>query len=220
MKSYVIRMGAVAALVLASIVALSPFDASAALAATVAGPGTYENDSASLQYTGTWTTTTSSNDSGGSYASSGSPTAIVSLSFTGTSIQWISRKTASSGINDVYIDNTKVASVDRYSSAGLYQQVVYSTTTLSDTNHTITIKATGTQNAAATGSLTTIDAFRVPDSTVVTGVKATADTDSVALTWTAVSSATGYRIYRGTSSSSLTSIADITASTAKYTDTK
>ena len=73
----------------------------------------------------------------------------------------MSRKTSASGINDVYIDGRKVATVDRYSSSAKYQQKVFEVTDLSDGKHTITVRNTGQKNAAASGTGLTLDAFIV-----------------------------------------------------------
>ncbi|MEF2977446.1 right-handed parallel beta-helix repeat-containing protein, partial [Subtercola sp. YIM 133946] len=105
-----------------------------------------------------------------------------------TSVQWVSRRTGASGISDVYIDNSKVATVDLYAASAQYQQVAFSTTSLSDSNHTITIRATGTQNAAANGSLIILDAFRIPKPTApaaLTSFSATDTATGVSLKWAA-----------------------------------
>lgn len=190
-----------------------------ASATAAAGPGTYENTHSAISYSGTWTTTTSTNDSGGSYAQSTSPTASASFTFSGPTIQWISRKTGASGINDVYIDGVKVATVDRYSASGQFQQVVYQTTSLSNGTHTITIKATGKKNASASGSITIIDAFVVPDARVAKNLRAAATTSGVSLTWSSVSSAQSYNVYRAEAGSSPLKVNSSPVTSTTFADT-
>ena len=173
-----------------------------AAATAAAGVGTYENAHPAISYSGTWKTTSSSNDSGGSYAQSTSPTATASFTFSGPAIQWISRKTGASGINDVYIDGAKVATVDRYSASGQFQQVVYQTATLSNATHTITVKATGKKNTAASGSITILDAFVVPDTRIPKNPIASATTSGISVSWSSVSSARSYNVYRSQPGSS------------------
>ncbi|QJU54579.1 right-handed parallel beta-helix repeat-containing protein [Herbiconiux sp. KACC 21604] len=187
--------------------------------AAAAGVGTYENTHSAITYSGTWTTASSSNDSGGSYATSNSPTATASFTFTGTAIQWISRKTGASGINDVYLDGTKVASIDRYSATGKFQQVVYQNTSLTAGTHTITIKATGKKNASANGSMTILDAFVVPDTRIVKSLEGKATTSGISLTWEAVSNAAGYNVYRSSNGTASTPVNSAAVTAAKFTDT-
>ncbi|MDJ1114494.1 right-handed parallel beta-helix repeat-containing protein [Microbacterium dauci] len=196
---------------------LAGFAAVSPASAAGVGPGTYENTHSALTYSGTWTTMTSSNDSAGSHASTGSPKASVSFTFEGTSVEWISRKTGSSGIDEVLIDGTKVATIDRYSATGQFQQTVFRTTSLSNGEHTITIRPSGTRNPSASGSLTIVDAFRVPDTTRVTGLAARPVADGVALSWTRVSGASGYHVYRTIGSTSKR-ISGSPTSGASYTD--
>ncbi len=153
---------------------------------TPVGVGTYQNDNANISYSGGWTTNFSTYDSGGSHANSYSSAASASLVFTGTSVQWISRKTPASGINEVYIDGAKVATVDRYSPTGQFQQILYQTTTLAPGTHTITIKNTGSRNPNSTGTGVLVDAILVPVDTrpdPVTGLAVRQVTTGIAISW-------------------------------------
>ena len=63
----------------------------------------------------------------------------------------------------VYIDGTQVATVDTYSPAGKeFQQVLYSTSGLSDGSHTLTITVTGNKDAASSEDTVVVDAINVP----------------------------------------------------------
>lgn len=182
-----------------ALLALASLVAPAASAATVVGPGTYENDNPAIVYSGSWSTTSSAKDSGGSYAMTYSTVASASLTFTGTSISWISRRTAASGIAGVAIDGAQVATVDRYSATGQFQQVVWETKTLAPGTHTITVTGSSAKNPAATGNSTIVDAFIVPINGIVENVTAElASAGSIEVAWTPtpVADLEGYRVYR------------------------
>lgn len=126
-------------------------------------PGTYEETSPAVEFTGPWSKSPSSGDSGGQSAYSSSRS-TVSLAFEGTSVAWIGRTSASSGIAEVSIDGEKVATVDRYSEAIAYRKTLYSVKDLSAGPHTITVSWTGKKNTAANSTAMHFDSFSVSDS--------------------------------------------------------
>ena len=132
------------------------------MAIAAQGPGTYQNDSPAVTLSGSWTTTTSAQDSGGSYAILAT-TGYAELSFNTSGVRWIARTNSFAGIADVYVDGVKKASVDLYSATTKYQQQVYEISGLSETNHTIRVVRTGTRNASSGGSNLIVDAFVAPD---------------------------------------------------------
>jgi len=122
-----------------------------------------DSTSPTISYTGSWRSTASPSDLGGSIqflSSSGS----AALKFTGTSVTWTSRLTASSGRSAVYIDGVLAKTVDGYSSTTRYAQTVFASAVLPRGEHTISIRHTGTRNAASAGSNVIIDGFAVTDS--------------------------------------------------------
>ncbi|HEX3490404.1 MAG TPA: beta-galactosidase, partial [Streptosporangiaceae bacterium] len=129
---------------------------------------TYDDVSSALQYSGNWTHagpssgyTTGDYDSTESWSQSAG--ASMTVTFTGTAVQWIGPKNDNGGIADVYIDGTQVATVDTYSPAGkLFQQVLFSDTGLSAGSHTLEIVDTGTQNPASSADTVVVDAINVP----------------------------------------------------------
>jgi len=129
---------------------------------------TYDDTDAALQYSGTWTHAgVSSGYTSGDYdqTESWSQTAgdSMSVTFSGTAVQWIGPKNTNGGIADVYLDGTQVATVDTYSPAGkLYQQVLFSTGGLAAGSHTLKIVVSGTQNPAASADTVVVDAINVP----------------------------------------------------------
>lgn len=135
-----------------------------ASATTALSTGTVENTSQAITYSTPWTVSSSTRDSGGSYSSLGT-TGDARLTFSGTGIKWVTRTNSFSGIGQVYLDGVAVAKVDLYSAVQQYQQVVWSTSTLTDGTHTIRIERTGTLNPSSTGRNLTLDAFVITDST-------------------------------------------------------
>jgi hypothetical protein len=85
----------------------------------------------------------------------------VTVPFRGTSISWIGSKGPDGGIATVQIDGGTPVEVDTYSPTLKVQEALFTSGALSDGNHTLTVKATGTKNAASGGTRITVDAFDV-----------------------------------------------------------
>ena len=86
----------------------------------------------------------------------------MSVTFTGTAVQYIAPTANNHGDADIYLDGTKVATVDGYSSGTDFQQVLYSASGLADTTHTLKIVVTGQKDAASGGTFVSVDAINVP----------------------------------------------------------
>jgi beta-galactosidase GanA len=129
---------------------------------------TYDDTGPALTYTGDWTHAgPSSGYTGGDYDQTESWSQetgdSMSVTFTGTAVQWIGPENTNGGIADVYIDGNQVATVDTYSPAGkLFQQVLYSTTGLAAGSHTLTITVSGQKNPGSSADTVVIDAINVP----------------------------------------------------------
>jgi beta-galactosidase GanA len=129
---------------------------------------TYDDTASALAYTGTWTHAgASSGYTNGDYDSteSWSQTAgdSMSVTFSGTAVQWIGPKNNNGGIADVSLDGKQVATVDTYAAAGKeFQQVLYGTTGLAAGSHTLTISVSGNQNPSSTAATVVVDAINVP----------------------------------------------------------
>ena len=76
-------------------------------------------------------------------------------------MQWLGRRQSNFGITDVFIDGTKVASVDLYSPSIQFKQVLFQRSGLSAGEHTIKIVRSGTKNSSSTGTVQRLDAFVV-----------------------------------------------------------
>ncbi|WP_433887513.1 beta-galactosidase [Streptomyces sp. CA-111067] len=132
-----------------------------------AHPGyTYDDPDPAVTYTGTWSHVgAEQNYTGGDYqhTESFSDTAgdSASVGFTGTGVKWISNLDGNHGTADVYLDGTKVKTVDLYAANKQNQYVAYQASGLPAGPHTLKIVATGSGNSAATGQFVTIDAIDV-----------------------------------------------------------
>jgi beta-galactosidase GanA len=128
---------------------------------------TYDDRDPALQYAGAWSHVGAEQSyTAGDYlrteSFSNTTGDSVTVPFTGTSIRWVSSKDGNHGIADVFLDGTKVATVDGYGPSKVNQQVFYAADGLADGPHTLRIVVTGTRNAAATGTFVVVDAVDVP----------------------------------------------------------
>ena len=79
--------------------------------------------------------------------------ASMSVTFTGTAVQWIGPKNNNGGIADVYLDGTQVGHRRHLRAAGKeFQQVLFSQTGLAAGSHTLTIMVTGSENPRLVGA--------------------------------------------------------------------
>jgi hypothetical protein len=127
----------------------------------------FEENDPSVSYTSGWTPGDNSETwSGGTATFSGTPGAQASFTFTGPSVTWIGARDSTTGIASVSLDGVFLRNVDTYSKTKEIRVPMFEATDLPNTIHTLTIEATGQQNAAATGNLVVIDAFDVPAVTI------------------------------------------------------
>lgn len=87
--------------------------------------------------------------------------ATVTVPFRGTAISWIGYRGPDAGIATVRIDSGAASEVDLYSPIATFQPIVFTATGLADTNHALTITATGRKNAASGAARVVVDAFDV-----------------------------------------------------------
>lgn len=164
--------GAVLALLAAPLpaVAAGPVGAAAPLAAagvvraasTAPGPGTYEENSSAIRYSGSWSSLSSSGSSGGGIRYATASSASASLTFSGSWITWYTWKSANAGIIRVLIDGEEVARVDNYARSSTTGVVGYSAP-VEPGEHTITIVGSGSKNSSSGGRMTHLDSFVVTD---------------------------------------------------------
>jgi beta-galactosidase GanA len=129
---------------------------------------TYDDTSSALIYSGTWTHAgPSAGYTNGDYDSTESWSqqagASMTVTFTGTAVQWIGPKNTNGGIAAVSVDGGPATSVDTYDPYGKeFQQLLFSDTGLTAGTHTLTITVTGDKDPAASADTVVIDAINVP----------------------------------------------------------
>ncbi len=124
------------------------------------GPTRLQQYDSHLAYAGRWLGMYSSLASGGSFRYAGSP-AKVTVTFDGTYMAWVTKKSRAYGKAKVTTDGRAPVIVDLYSYTTLYKQKVYNTGLLAAGPHTVTIEWTGAKNARATGNYVGIDAVDI-----------------------------------------------------------
>jgi len=104
----------------------------------------YSEKSRSIVYTGTWRRVSSSIYWGGAAAYARSAGAKATLVFTGRSVALVSRIGPSRGKVKVYLDGTRVATIDLYSAGYHAQRVVWTRTFTASGRHRLSFVVSGT----------------------------------------------------------------------------
>lgn len=102
-------------------------------------------------------------DTTGTYRSSTIAGSTAQLSFTGTSVKWLTKKGPAQGKASITIDGVSKGTIDLYASSG--QSYAASFTGLTSSAHAIVVKATGTRNTASSAATIAIDGFTVGTTT-------------------------------------------------------
>jgi hypothetical protein len=129
----------------------------------VASTPTTVQDSNVAVASDSWVGVTDASANGGTYRTSAKKSAKVTFKFSGTGINWITRKGPDQGIASVKIDGISKGNVDLYASSA--QGFSQSFSGLASKSHTIIITVTGTKNASSTGTGVALDAFVVGTTT-------------------------------------------------------
>jgi hypothetical protein len=129
------------------------------LDAFVVGATTTQESDPAIQYD-TWKSTTQALATDGTYRSATANTATVTVTFTGTSIDWKATKGKAYGKASVTIDGVPKGTVDFYQTATAWQSIT-TYAGLSAGPHTMVIQVLGQKNAAATGTKVVVDGFIV-----------------------------------------------------------
>ena len=83
----------------------------------------------------------------------------VTFTFKGTGVDWYATKGPGYGKATIAVDGAVRATVDLYAAATAYNQRVFTSATLVNGIHTVTVTLTGTRHASATGVDVTWDRF-------------------------------------------------------------
>ncbi|MET8082255.1 beta-galactosidase [Streptomyces sp. NPDC005303] len=128
---------------------------------------TWDDPDSALQYAGSWSHVHDTSYTGGDYkhteSFSNKAGDSLTVPFDGTAIRWIGSKTNNHGNADVYLDGTKVATVD--DSGAENQAVVFQKSGLTPGAHTLKIVVAGNHGSGSTDNYVAIDAIDVPTGT-------------------------------------------------------
>lgn len=122
---------------------------------------TIDNASDRVVLSGAWRTTSHPSDVDSTLSFNSATGASYSLTFTGTSVQIVTRLTPTAGIGDVEIDGVPVGSIDGYAPRVKHGTVVFASEELTDATHVITVTGSGRRNASSGGHNLILDAFVV-----------------------------------------------------------
>jgi hypothetical protein len=126
----------------------------------------------------TWKTSKNTSASGGSYQSTAKKGATVSLSFSGTAVDWVTATGPAFGVANVTVDGVAQGSVDLYSASQAWQ-VSENYSGLASGAHTVILTATGAHDASSTGSTIVLDAFVVTQPPVLESITVTPTNPSI-----------------------------------------
>jgi hypothetical protein len=123
--------------------------------------GELDDADPSLTYVGSWTHSPNSSGSYDKTESYSSQTgAYMTVTFTGTSIEWIGSLAASHGSAYVTLDNNAPVTKSAYASSTSNQQVIYNSGTLANGIHTLKIAVAGIAGGGG-GATISIDAIEL-----------------------------------------------------------
>lgn len=107
-----------------------------------------------------WRGTAQTAAQGGSYRASNSSTASSTLTFSGTSIDWITALGDSYGEASVKIDGASVGTFNLYSSSQVWQET-FPFGPLASGAHTIKIQVIGKKKSSSSGTKVLVDGFTI-----------------------------------------------------------
>jgi hypothetical protein len=123
-------------------------DAKGNTSAWTAGPvvraALFQQSSSSVRYSGTWTTASAANASGGSIRHASSAGAAATFTFTGSSVAWVATQGTSRGQARVYVDGVYAATVSTYASSGHSKAIVFARNFGAVGPHTLRVVVVGT----------------------------------------------------------------------------
>jgi len=121
-----------------------------------AAPQLSVNDT-SFAYAGTWLTSTGSAKYQGDDHHSDVSGSTFSITFTGTSLSLYSSRAPYHGIAAVSVDAGQESDVDLYAATRVDQALVFTTTTLANATHTVSVRVTGRKNPASSEFIVNAD---------------------------------------------------------------
>ncbi len=127
----------------------------------------YSEANANLAWSGPWKRITRGDAHGGTYARAGVARSRFVARFDGTSVRWVGTKGPSFGRSSVAINGVEVATVDLYAASTRTKQTLFTTSGLSQGEHTLTVTALSSKNARSSGVGTSLDRIYVTGGTLL-----------------------------------------------------
>jgi hypothetical protein len=124
----------------------------------------HEESSAMIGYSGAWASGALSGSYGGSVRWADIKTSHATITFTGTSVTWVSTRGPNRGKAEVWLDGVKQQTVDLYVSGGQTtpRRVVFTASGLNpNVSHTLQIKVLGAKHQSSTSKRVDLDAIVV-----------------------------------------------------------
>jgi hypothetical protein len=121
----------------------------------------YEQTDSHVIFKGHWNTASDASAADDDFCYADTAGSSAKVSFVGTRLVWIAKKSPVYGMAKVSVDGGAPATVDLYSPTTLWRQTVWQTGRLSPGTHRVTIQWTGTKDSAASGTSINVDAFDV-----------------------------------------------------------
>jgi len=120
-----------------------------------------DSDTAAISYTGIWANVTNASMFGttGKYSSTAGHSALVT--FSGTNIGWVTRKSNTGGKAEIWLDGVKLTTIDLYSATLRQRQMVFVRNGLAPGTHTLEVRVLGTKSTGSAGTRVDVDAFIV-----------------------------------------------------------
>lgn len=128
---------------------------------TTVKPNRYEQNDAHLVYSGEWKTSANAGASGGTFAYTNWAGGKVTITFEGTHLALIAKKSPKYGKANITLDGKNLGTIDLYNAAATYQKKVWGTGQLKPGTHTVVIAWTGAKRSAATDTNISIDCVLV-----------------------------------------------------------
>jgi hypothetical protein len=119
--------------------------------------GLVQQSNGSITYTGTWTTSGATADSGGTARGATVAGASATMAFSGRAVAWVTTLRDTAGVAKVYVDGVLSATIDTVAASTTYRQIVFSKSWTSYGAHTIQIVVVGTAGRPQVD----LDAFEV-----------------------------------------------------------
>ena len=124
-------------------------------------PVRFENARGEVSYRGKWRLIRDARFSSLNASDSTSPGDVAAMDFVGQEIRWIGMHGPGQGVAKVFIDGTRVGTVDQYAEKPAFSVVSFVASNLSYGPHSIAVEVAAERNKRSTGRRITIDAFDI-----------------------------------------------------------